>query len=100
MSTITDYQSITIEDIIEWCKENNQVEWLKAKAAEKRPFKKYPRVKVDGKWKADKEQEPTIEERSISFIQIKMDFVNEFMPEIAPKKKEDKVSMYDLIKAL
>jgi hypothetical protein len=95
-----DYQTMTIEDIIKWCQENGQVKWLKAKAAEKRKFKKYPRVKVEGKWKADKTQEPVIEERSISFIQLKMDFVEEFMPEIAPKKKEDKVSMYELIAAL
>jgi hypothetical protein len=28
---ITSYKDITIEDIIEWCQENGQVEWLKEK---------------------------------------------------------------------
>ena len=95
-----DYQTLTIQDIIDWCVKNNQVAWLKAKAAEEREFKKYPRVKVDGKWKTDKTQEPTIEKRPISFIQLKIDFVEKFMPEIAPKKQANKVTMYDLIKAL
>jgi hypothetical protein len=97
---ITSYKDITIEDIIEWCQENGQVEWLKEKASETRPFKKYPRVKVDGKWTVDKTQEPKIVNQPISFIQIKLDFVNEFMPEIAPVKKEKKPTMYELIKNL
>lgn len=94
------YKDLTIEDIIKWCQENNQVAWLKAKAAEKRPFKKYPRVKVDGVWTTDKTQEPKVEQRPISFIQLKIDFVEEFMPEIAPKKKPKQKTMYELIAEL
>ena len=98
------YKDMKIEDIIFWCVENNQKEWLKAEAAKKMPFKVYPRVKVkneDGtySWKVDKTKEPTIEERPISFIQLKLNFVNKFLPELAPKAKE-KVSMYDKIKNL
>lgn len=97
------YKDMKIEDIIFWCVENNQKEWLKAEAAKKMSFKVYPRVEVkdeegNSTWKADKTKEPTIEERPISFIQLKINFVNKFMPEIAPKKK--KVSMYDKIKNL
>ena len=85
-----------IEDIINWCKANNQVAWLKAEMAKNTPCKVYP--KVNGK--ADKSQEPTIEYRKITFIQIKTDFVNAFMPELAPKAKEKKKSMYDLVAEL
>ena len=95
-----DYRKMQIGDIINWCVANNQVAWLKAEAAKKVPYKVYPKVVKDGKKVADKTAEPTIELRPISYIQIKNDFVNTFMPEIAPKKKEAKPSMYDLINAL
>lgn len=100
-----DFMKMTIEDIIKWCQDNKKVDWLKAKAQEMVDYKVYPRVKValaDGTevLKADKKQKPTIEKRPISFIQIKMAFVEEFMPEIAPKKKDKKPTMYDLIASL
>ena len=100
-----DFKTMKIEDIINWCKENNQVEWLKAEVEKKVPYKVFPRKTVvgeDGKKKSvvDKTQEPTIEQRPISFIQIKTDFTRKFMPEIAPKQKEKKPTMYDIIKAL
>ena len=95
------YKDMKIEDIIAWCQENNQTEWLKKKAQEKVDYKIYPRVKgEDGKYHIDKSATPKIEKRNISFIQIKLAFVEEFMPEIAPKKKPKKPSMYDLIKNL
>jgi hypothetical protein len=97
---ITSYKDLTIGDIIEWCQENGQVAWLKAKALEKRPFKKYPRIKVNGKWTVDKTQEPQVVEQPISFIQLKKDFVEEFLPDLAPEKKEKKPTMYELIAAL
>lgn len=76
-----DYMKITIDDIIKWCVDNNQVEWLKATA--KKTF-----TNEEGK------------ERKISFIEIKNEFCIKFMPEIAPKKKEKKPSMYELIASL
>lgn len=99
------YETMTIEEIINWCKENNQVEWLKAKATETVPYKVYPRVKVtgeDGKVKmvADKSAAPKVEKRAISFIQIKRDFVEKFMPEIAPKAQPKTPTMYEIIAAL
>lgn len=95
-----DYKNMGIDDIIEWCQENNQVEWLKKKANEKRACKVYPRIKVDGKSVADKNAEPKIEKRPISFIQLKIDFVDKFMPEIAPEKKAKEPTFYDKIKNL
>lgn len=100
-----DFQTMSIEDIISWCKANNEVAWLKEIASKQTECKVYPRKKItneEGKVVsvADKSKEPTIEKRPISFIEIKTAFVEKFMPEIAPKKKEKKPSMYDLIKAL
>lgn len=93
------FRTMKIEEIISWCVANNQVAWLKEEAAKKVPCKVYPKVMKDGKKVADKTAEPTIEMRPITFVQIKTDFVNKFMPEIAPKK-ESKPTMYDLISAL
>lgn len=96
-----DYKKMNIEDIIAWCKEHGEVEWLKATAAKEVEYKVYPKVKNEsGKMVADKSATPTIEMRPISFIQIKIAFCEKFMPEIIPHAKEKKVSMYDLIKAL
>lgn len=100
-----DYKKMQIEDIINWCKENNQVDWLKATASQKTEYKAYPRVSAINKngkkvMIADKSQEPTIKLQPISFIQIKKAFAEKFMPEILPEAKEKKPSMYDLIAAL
>ena len=99
-----DYKSMKIEDIIKWCQENNEVEWLKKTASQKTKCEVYPRMKVvNEKGKtvsvADKSKEPKIEERPISFIEIKKAFAEKFMPEIAPAKAK-KPSMYDLIASL
>ena len=96
-----DFKTMTIDDIILWCQQNDKVAWLKAKASEKTEYKVYPRVKgEDGKYKVDKTQAPTVKTRPISFIQIKLDFAHEFMPEILPEKKEKKETMFDKIMAL
>ena len=94
-----DYKSMQITDIINWCVANNQTAWLKAKAAEKVPCKVYPKVMVNGKKVTDKTATPNTEMRPITFIQIKNDFVNKFMPELAPKKVA-KPTMYELIAQL
>ena len=95
-----DYKSMNINDIIGWCIANKQTAWLKAEAAKTVPCKVYPKVVKDGKKVVDKSAKPSIEMRPITFIQLKNNFVKTFMPEIMPKKKEAKPSMYDLINAL
>lgn len=95
-----DYKNMTIDDIIDWCVANGETEWLKRKANEKKACKVYPRKKVDGKSVADKTAEPKIEKRPISFIQLKIDFVDKFMPEIAPEKKSKEPTFHDRIKGL
>ena len=93
-----DYKKANIEDIIAWCKANNQVEWLKATAAKQVEYKVYPRTKVDGKSVADKSKEPVIEMRPISFVQIKTEWMDAFG--LGAPKKPKKKSMYELIAEL
>lgn len=97
-----DYKDWTIEEIGEWCKANNQVEWLKTLAKKKVEKKVYPKVESVSKngkksWKADKTAEPTIEMVKISFVEIKSTFISTFI-ETEPKQK--KPSMYDYIESL
>ena len=74
-----DYKKMTLDDIINWCQEHGEVAWLKEEAAQL--------IEQDGKT------------RKISFIEIKHDFVEKFMPELLPAKKKS-LSMYDRIAAL
>ena len=105
MAKNLNFKDMTIQDIIEWCQANGQVDWLKKKATEKTKCDIYPRKTIiNEKGKkvsvADKSQKPKTELRPITFIQIKTDFVEEFMPELAPKKKAKQPTMYDLIAKL
>ena len=95
------YETMTIDEIIAWCKANDQVAWLKAEAQKKVDYKVYPKVSVvkDGKTVkvVDRKQEPTIIKKPISFIQLKLNFVETFMPDLAPEKKPKKPTMYERI---
>ncbi len=71
-----DYKTMSIEDIIEWCQENGKTDWLKTYAAKEKNGKK-----------------PT-------FFQIRKAFCTKFMPELLPKAKTKKPTMYDKIAAL
>lgn len=95
-----DFKKMNIDDIIAWCKANGQIAWLKEIAATKVACEVYPKVEKDGKKVADKSQKPTIEYRPITFIKLKTEFVNNFMPEIAPKAKAKEPTMFDKIAAL
>lgn len=76
-----DYKTMKIEDIIKYCKEHNEVAWLKEIMKQTFPT-------ADGK------------SRKITFIEVKLAFAQKFMPEIAPKKKEKKPTMFELVDAL
>jgi hypothetical protein len=66
-----DYKMMNIDDIINWCKENGEVAWLKEQAKNKP-----------------------------SFFVLKKAFVGKFMPEIKPVKKEQEPTMWERIAAL
>ena len=96
-----DYLSMSIDDIIEWCQENGKIDWLKKTANKEVWYEVYPRVKnAEGKSVADKTQKPVKKKRKISFVQLKSQFVDSFMPEIKPSKKPKKQTMFDKINAL
>lgn len=109
------FLDIKIEDIIEWCKDNNQVDWLKNKASETKTVERYSerKKKLDDNgnvvlnkkgfpvYVADKSSKKKEEQVKISFMELKYDFCKEFMPEILPKsKKKKEKTMYDLIAEL
>ena len=98
------YQTMKLEDILNWCDEHNQLDWLEEMADKKTTVERYSkRVKVtnaDGKVVsvADKTSEKVTQEIGISFVELKIAFVKKFMPEIAPKKKSNsKKSLKELI---
>lgn len=101
-------------DIYEYCKEHNELAWLKSIGSKMVEVKVYPRVKTpkldnegypiykNGKpvlvSYADKSQEPKIELRRITFVQIKTEFLEHF--DLLPKKKDKKPTMYDILDAI
>jgi hypothetical protein len=93
------YKDLSIEDIIAWCQENGETEWLKKKVHETKIRNIYP--KKEGTKKADKKAKPIGNKVvPISFIEVKKDFAVKFAPEILPTAKEKKKSMLDLVDAL
>jgi hypothetical protein len=96
-----------LADIIEYCKKNKEIEWLKETAKKQVPTKVYPRKKVekvDAEGNvtvvsvADKSQKPKVEMRRISFVQLKTEFLEKF--NLMPEKKAKQPNMYDIIDAL
>ena len=100
------YKDIDINYIISYCKENNQITWLKAKAKEttiqKRHTGKIRGLNKKGKecWLVDKNSPVEEVKAPITFIQIKRAFCEKFMPEILPVAKDKKKTMYELIAEL
>ena len=105
MKEIKHINDIDVDFVFDWCEANGANDWLKAELAKTTTQKTYPRKKVtnaDGKKVsvADKSKEPTMIEKPITFIEVRTAFVEKFMPEFAPKKKEKKPTMYDRAKLL
>lgn len=105
MAISTAYKSLTMEDIIKFCKANKEAAaWLKAYAATPVPRKVYPIIEVEknGKkvMKADKSQEPNIVKDEPTFVEIKLAFVQKYMPDIAPTKAPGKKTMKDWLAEL
>ena len=88
-----DKKEITVEFIRTYCVANNQKEWYNATIQKSYPQKVYPRIEVDGKKVLDKSQEPKIEMKPITFVQLKAEFIEKFFPELAPKESKPKASL-------
>ena len=95
-----DFKTMNIDDIMNWCVANKQTEWLKTFVSTPVAHKDYPTIIVDGKKVKDKSATPKTVYEKPTYIEIRKAFVAKFMPEIAPKAKEKKPSMYDRIAAL
>lgn len=100
------FKDWNLKDIIAYCKEHNETEWLKATAKKKVAVKVYPRIQVvkvkeDGTEYlasvADKSVKPKTEMRRISFVQLKTEFLEKF--DLLPKTVKEP-DMYDIIDAL
>ena len=102
------------QEIYDYCAAHGELAWLKAVGSKMIEVEVYPRVKVaklddeghpiikNGRpvmiSVADKSQPPKVERRRITFVQIKTEFLEHFG--LAPKKKEKKPTMYDLIDSI
>jgi hypothetical protein len=101
-------KSVTIDNIIEYCQENNQIDWLKACASEPYKMPIYPTITVVGKdgtmkEKADKKADPIrYETVNKPFTNIKAEFITKFFPELVAvkKQKKEKETMWDRIAKL
>lgn len=91
MANIT-ANDINLPFIQNYCINNNQKAWYNEQIKKSYPAKVHPKG-ADGK--IDKSQPKIVEIRRISFIQLKINFIEAFFPELKPKKKEKKASMYD-----
>ena len=93
------YKDINIEYIINYCKEHNEVAWLKAKASEKTIQKRHTgKIKGLNKagkevWLVDKNSPKEEIKTNITFIEIKRAFAEKFMPEILPKAEKSPKSI-------
>lgn len=86
-------------EIIQWCKDNGKVEWLKKIRAEKKTVEVYPKVpNVEGKLVEDRSAEPKIIMKDMDFLTIKRRLMSEFFP--AGEKKSKKTTFLDEIDAL
>lgn len=77
------YNTLSFEDIFDWCVANNNKAWLVKKVEEVRPSKKNP-----------------AEGRPISFIEVKLDFCKEFFPDMLPIAKPKKKTMREMLAEL
>lgn len=84
MREINDIKEINLAFILEYVKEQgpDAIQWLKDLKNKPVPPDKNGR------------------ERKMSFIELRNEFANKFFPELAPKHKEKKPSMWEQIDAL
>ena len=96
-------KSLTLDEMIQWCRENGQIKWLKeiGKTTIEQPI--YPKKTVADKngkpvEKVDRKAEPIgTETVPIPYVNIKREFVKAFYPELMRQPKEKKLSMWEII---
>lgn len=101
-----DFKDWKLDDIIAYCQANGKVDWLKTTANKKVTHSVYPKVEHISKtgkrtMVSDKKAAPiSTVERTITFVELKSEFVATFFPESIKGKKENKPSFIDRINAL
>lgn len=97
MAKEQNYAAIKKQDIFNWCKENNKIDWLKKVGHETVVKKVYPKVPDEnGKMIADKTATPTTVEVPMSFTELRKRFVAECLG----KKSKKPLTLQEEIDAL
>lgn len=84
------FNAIKLEDIIKYCQENKQVKWLKEINAEQVPSFE---TNEEGVKVPVLDEEGNQVMRDKTFIEIKIAFVDKFMPDVAPLRKPKKATL-------
>lgn len=84
-----DYKKLNYEQIMDYCEEHGELDWLESIVAQEVAVEVYPYITYTDKngkqrRKYDKSQEPKIEMRPISFLLVKEAFIAKFIPEAKP----------------
>lgn len=106
------YEKMDINDIIDYCEEHDALDWLDKELNKtvkvKRHTERKPKLDENGNqvlnkkgypvWVVDKKSPIVTETQSISFMQVKRDFIEHFqLNSIKPEKKKKAPSMLDLL---
>ena len=91
------YRTFKEEDMIKWCEENNQLEWLIAETNKIVKHKVYGQkrgLNKKGEWilKTDKDNVIGTVEEPITFVELKHNFFAKFMPDKLPTKSDKPVA--------
>ena len=108
------FTKIDIDDIIAWCTENDKMDWLIEESAKtvtvERHIGRVKKLEADGSpalnkagnpiWIADKASPKKQFKQPITFVELKYNFCEKFMPDKLPKATKEKApTMLDKIKA-
>ena len=108
------YERMNIDDIYNWCEENNQLDWLENELSKTVKVKRYSerKQKLDRNgnpvynkkgypiYIADKSSEVIETTQSISFMQLRKNFIARFeLEDIKPEKKTKPLSMLEKVRA-
>ena len=98
------FKNWKIEDMVNWCATNNQLDWLEATLAltiEHKTYPKVPFVNKNGKTvqKDDTTKEPVVSIDPISFPEVRGKFKEKFFATEKKEKKTFREKAMDLIAA-
>lgn len=97
----SDLKNLKLPHIIDWCKKNDRLAWLKEHANRQVEYFVYPKVEgKKGRMVYDKDQEPIDSYMDkISFMELKQEFITECLG-FEPEPVEEKPTFIDIINSL